>query len=318
MSKLSAQEEGGVLPKYNGIGRTMKLSSADVLLPPSKKYPFWFGGSASAMATLLTHPLDLVKVRLQSTLAPTRLSLAGMTSQVIIAEGCAGLYAGLSAALLRQFTYSTIRFGVYEDLKSRFSRDTGNSPHSTAMLISLSALSGFMGGVAGNPADIVNVRMQSDMSRPVTERRNYKHAVDGIFRILKTEGLRSLYRGVGANAVRASLMNSSQLASYDMAKVSCIKTLGLNDDTTTHLVASFLAGIVATTVCSPVDVVKTRIMGSTNGESVWQILKHSTKSEGLLWVLKGWNPSFLRLGPQTVLTLLILEQHKKLYAKMTM
>jgi hypothetical protein len=31
----------------------------DALLPSSNKYPFWFGGSASAMATLLTHPLDL-------------------------------------------------------------------------------------------------------------------------------------------------------------------------------------------------------------------------------------------------------------------
>lgn len=33
-------------------------------------------------------------------------------------------------------------------------------------------------------------------------------------------------------------------------------------------------------------------------------------------MFKGWVPSFLRLGPQTVLTLLILEQHKRLYNKM--
>ncbi|PKS06918.1 hypothetical protein jhhlp_005514 [Lomentospora prolificans] len=26
-------------------------------------YPFWFGGSASSMAAVVTHPLDLVKVR---------------------------------------------------------------------------------------------------------------------------------------------------------------------------------------------------------------------------------------------------------------
>jgi solute carrier family 25 (mitochondrial dicarboxylate transporter), member 10 len=243
--------------------------------------------------------------------------MAGMTTRVITSEGYAGLYAGLSAALLRQFTYSTIRFGVYEDLKSRLSHDSGIASHSPMVLICLSALSGFMGGVAGNPADIVNVRMQSDMSRPLTERRNYKHVFDGVFRIIRTEGVSSLYRGVGANALRASLMNSSQLASYDMAKTSCIKTFGMDDDTKTHLVASFMAGIVATTVCSPADVVKTRIMGSTNREHIWQILKRSTMSEGSLWVFKGWVPSFLRLGPQTVLTLLILEQHKKVYAKMT-
>ncbi|KAI9770790.1 MAG: Mitochondrial dicarboxylate transporter [Geoglossum simile] len=28
------------------------------------RYPFWFGGSASCFAACVTHPLDLVKVRL--------------------------------------------------------------------------------------------------------------------------------------------------------------------------------------------------------------------------------------------------------------
>ncbi|KAG9496465.1 hypothetical protein J7337_013053 [Fusarium musae] len=178
-----------------------------------------FAGSDTTGTQDHTTYKQAVRVRLQSKFAPAWLSLGGMTSHVITAEGCAGLYAGLSAALLRQFTYSTIRFGVYEDLKSRFSRDTGNSPYFSVIRISLSALSGFMGGVLGNPADIVNVKMQFDMSRPVAERRNYQHAIDGILRIVKTEGFRSLYRGVSTNAVRAFLMNSSQLASYDVAKV---------------------------------------------------------------------------------------------------
>ncbi|KAG4270048.1 hypothetical protein FPRO04_11880 [Fusarium proliferatum] len=219
---------------------TMNPSSLNALSPSSNKYPFWFGGSANAMATLLTHPLDLVKVRIQSAITPARLSMTGMTARVITNEGCIGLYAGLSAAILRQFTYSTIRFGVYEDLKLRLSHDTRTS-HSPMVLISLSAL-------------------------PLAEQRNYKHVFYGITHITRTEGLSSLYRGVGADALRASLMNSSQLASYDMAKASCIRTFGMDDGIITHLVASSLAGVVATTVCSPVDVVKTRIMGSTNGE----------------------------------------------------
>lgn len=241
--------------------------------------------------------------------------MVGITTHVITTEGCLGLYTGLSAALLRQFTYSTIRFGVYEDLKLSLGHDSGQRSNSPEVLICLSALSGFIGGVAGNPADIINVRMQSDVSRPLAERRNYRHVFDGIARIVKNEGPGSLFRGVGANAFRASLMNSSQLASYDMVKASCITRFGMRDDTKTHLVASFTAGIIATTVCSPVDVVKTRVMGSTSKESVWQVLQRSTMSEGPLWMFKGWVPSFLRLGPQTVLTLLILEQHKKLYTK---
>ncbi|KAF4999952.1 hypothetical protein FDECE_11354 [Fusarium decemcellulare] len=294
----------------------LKKPITDHSVPVPRSYPFWFGGSASSMATLLTHPLDLVKVRLQSAATQGRASMAGVTVHIISSEGYQGLYAGLSAALLRQLTYSTVRFGVYEDLKARLHQREEAKTASSLLLIPLSALSGFLGGVAGNPADIVNVRMQSDMSRPLRDQRGYRHVFDGILQIVRTEGLSSLFRGVGANSVRAALMNSSQLASYDIVKTSCLRTFSMADDTKTHLVSSFIAGIIATTVCSPVDVIKTRIMGSTKTESVWRVLKQSTLAEGPGWVFKGWLPSFLRLGPQTVLTMVILEQHRKLYGKL--
>ncbi|KAF5024133.1 hypothetical protein F66182_3767 [Fusarium sp. NRRL 66182] len=245
MSELPFQEQSDSPASPNVADRDLKQHAQHVLSLRQIKFPFWFGGSASAMATLLTHPLDLV--RLQTSPLPAQASTIRMAAHIVTNEGYLGLYAGLSAALLRQFTYSTIRFGVYEDLKSRLHHGTEKEAHSLSTLIWLSALSGFLGGVAGNPADMVNVRMQSDMSRPLADRRKYKHAFDGILCIVKTEGWTSLFRGVGANAFRASLMNSSQLASYDMVKASCIKRFGMADGTTTHLVASFTAGVIATT-----------------------------------------------------------------------
>ncbi|KAM5360172.1 hypothetical protein ACJZ2D_013933 [Fusarium nematophilum] len=230
-------------------------------------------------------------------------------------EGYRGLYAGLSAALLRQLTYSTIRFGVYEDLKVRLHLSGQGDTNSKFLLIPLSAMSGLMGGIAGNPADVVNVRMQSDMSKPPRDQRRYKHALDGIWRIIRSEGFGSLFRGVGANSSRAALMTSSQLASYDMVKGYCLRRLSMDDDTRTHILASMMAGAIATTVCSPVDVVKTRMMNSTGAESIQEFLRQSALVEGHAWVFRGWAPSFLRLGPQTILTMVILEQHKKAYAK---
>ncbi|KAH7254424.1 mitochondrial carrier domain-containing protein [Fusarium solani] len=85
-----------------------------------------------------------------------------VTVNIINTEGYRGLYAGLSVALLRQLTYSTVWFGVYEDLNVRLHIYGDADTPSHLLLIPLSALSGFMGGVAGNPADIVNVRMQAD------------------------------------------------------------------------------------------------------------------------------------------------------------
>lgn len=284
---------------------------------PPIHYPFWFGGSAAALATVVTHPLDLVKVRMQTRAPDAPKTMVGTFSFIFRNEGPKGLYKGLSASLLRQLTYSTVRFGVYEDLKVRFAPEpTPDNPKgkpSTLNLILQSSVAGFLGGIAGNPGDVLNVRMQSDFGKPSAERRNYKHAIDGLIRMTREEGVTSLFRGVSANSSRALLMTASQLASYDLIKQFLINSMGMADNITTHFVGSLSAGFVATTVCSPVDVIKTRIMSGAGKQSVMQILKTATQKEGYLWMFRGWVPSFIRLGPHTIFTMIFFEQHKKLY-----
>ena len=243
--------------------------------------------------------------------------MLGTFSYVYRADGILGLYAGLTAALLRQLTYSTVRFGVYEDLKTRFAPEpTPENPkprQSLLNLILMSSCSGFLGGIAGNPGDVLNVRMQSDASKPPEARRNYKHALDGLIRMVREEGFSSLFRGVEANSARALLMTASQLASYDVFKQFCLQRLNMSDNFGTHFTASLAAGFVATTICSPVDVVKTRIMSAGGKIPILTVLTEATRKEGLLWMLRGWVPSFIRLGPQTICTMVFFEQHKKLY-----
>jgi len=276
-------------------------------------YPFWFGGSASCFAASVTHPLDLVKVRLQTQPhhGTDRLSMAQMFRHVFRADGFRGLYKGLSAAMLRQGTYSTTRFGVYETLKERFTGKTVDSQPSVGVLILISSLSGFLGGIAGNPADVLNVRMQHDAALPVAERRNYKHALDGLIRMSREEGWNTLWRGVWPNSVRATLMTASQLASYDSFKRLLLGTpsLHMHDDLTTHFTASFAAGFVATTVCSPVDVIKTRVMSAKTKSSLGTLLVDIYRKEGLSFAFKGWVPSFIRLGPRKSALLLCQNDH---------
>ncbi|PVH83706.1 mitochondrial carrier [Cadophora sp. DSE1049] len=275
------------------------------------RYPFWFGGSASCFAACVTHPLDLVKVRLQTRRGDAPKTMIGTFGHVLKTDGILGLYRGLSASLLRQITYSTTRFGIYEELKSG-----QKSKPTFPTLIAMASASGFIGGVAGNPADVLNVRMQHDAALPVAERRNYKNAVDGLIRMTREEGWKSLFRGVWPNSMRAVLMTASQLASYDGFKNVLIEFTPMEDNLKTHFSASFLAGFVATTVCSPVDVIKTRVMSSQESKGLATLLADVYKMEGVGWMFRGWVPSFIRLGPHTIATFLFLEQHKKMYRKL--
>jgi solute carrier family 25 (mitochondrial dicarboxylate transporter), member 10 len=205
------------------------------------------------------------------------------------------------------------RFGVYESLKDRFTT-TGKEP-SFLTLVGMASVSGFLGGVAGNPGDILNVRMQHDAALAPEKRRNYKNAIDGLIRVSKEEGVGKLWRGVWPNSSRAVLMTVGQLATYDVFKRQLLERTALKDNLTTHFTASFLAGFVATTICSPVDVVKTRVMGSHEHKSIIRLVTDITRAEGLRWMFKGWVPSFIRVGPHTILTFLFLEQHKSIYRK---
>jgi dicarboxylate transporter 10 len=79
--------------------------------------PFYFGGAASCSAAMIVHPLDLTKVRLQNSVGNQKLNMFGTMMKIIKTEGLLKLYAGLSASILRQATYSTVRLGGYEKLK---------------------------------------------------------------------------------------------------------------------------------------------------------------------------------------------------------
>lgn len=263
------------------------------------------------VACLVTHPLDLAKVRLQTAKTPGQ-SLVGMVYQIVTKEGFFKIYSGLTASLLRQATYSTARFGIYELLKEQYIEKTKKVP-STLVLLPMSMVAGAFGGLVGNPSDVVNIRMQNDSTLPVEQRRNYRNAFDGIFRICKEEKVGSLFRGLFPNLVRGVLMTASQVVTYDIAKSLLVDHLSFDPSKkSTHFSASLLAGLVATTVCSPADVVKTRIMNAKGGSgSAMSILTTAVKNEGVGFMFRGWLPSFIRLGPHTIVTFLALEQLRK-------
>ncbi|KAJ3984061.1 mitochondrial carrier [Lentinula detonsa] len=299
-------------------------------------YPFWLGGVAASMAASCTHPLDLTKVRMQTIKAGPGIkppSMFFVLRKSIVQQGLRGIYTGLTASLLRQMSYSLVRIGAYEEMKRWLSQ---NGKPSSMQLLAAACLAGGLGGIAGNPADILLVRMTSDVIKPQEHRFNYSNALSGLANLAEQEGIKGMARGLGTNVVsrafylrtsshrlnntykaRAMLMNASQVGSYDLFKSALLnRTIPvldyqLHDSLALHTLSSLLAGTFATTVCSPADVLRTRVMTSTANDSVLHILKTSLQKEGPKFLFKGWTPAFIRLGPNTVLLFVFYEQLKK-------
>lgn len=143
-----------------------------------------------------------------SKMSSKQIGLVGNTIVIIKKQGVLALYNGLTASLLRQLTYSTTRFGIYEVAKQSLNK-TGEVPFYQTVF--LAGFSGAAGGLIGTPADMVNVRMQNDIKLPLEQRRNYKHALDGLFKVYKHEGVGCLFNGATMATSRAVFMTIGQV-----------------------------------------------------------------------------------------------------------
>uniref|UniRef100_A0A672Z751 Solute carrier family 25 member 10 n=1 Tax=Sphaeramia orbicularis TaxID=375764 RepID=A0A672Z751_9TELE len=241
---------------------------------------WYFGGLASCGAACCTHPLDLIKVHLQ-TQQEVKKRMMGMAIHVVKNDGVLALYNGLSASLCRQMSYSLTRFAIYETVRDMMG-STNKGPMPFYQKVLLGAFGGFTGGFVGTPADMVN-------------------------------GLKRLFSGATMASSRGAMVTVGQLACYDQAKQLVLGTGIMGDNILTHFLSSFIAGGCATFLCQPLDVMKTRLMNS-KGEytGVTHCLRETAKL-GPLAFYKGLVPAGIRLIPHTILTFIFLEQLKKYF-----
>ena len=154
--------------------------------------------------------------------------------------------------------------------------------------------------------------------------------------IARERGVAGLWRGAGMSTARSAILTASQCAAYDGAK-SFVRGARLgsepaeSEDLFTHLCASMLTGLVTTTVTNPVDMIKTQLYvsdvqlpdnskgpGPVSASRVRaprgaaEAARDVLRREGPRGFMRGWTANYLRLGPQTVITFVALEQLRKL------
>ncbi|NXF54324.1 DIC protein, partial [Oceanites oceanicus] len=241
-----------------------------------------------------------------------KMRMMGMAMHVIRTDGFLALYNGLSASLCRQMTYSLTRFAIYETARDRLGQGRQGPPPFYQKVL-LGAVGGFTGGFVGTPADMVNVRSPQTLTPSSLPPSSYSHALDGMYRVLREEGLKKLFSGATLASSRGALVTVGQLSCYDQAKQLVLTTGLLSDNIFTHFLASFIAGGCATFLCQPLDVLKTRLM---NSQGEYRGVTHcamETAKLGPLAFYKGFVPAAIRLIPHTVLTFVFLEQLRKYF-----
>jgi solute carrier family 25 oxoglutarate transporter 11 len=230
---------------------------------------------------------------------------------VVSEEGFISLYNGISAAWLRQASYTTLRLGFFdrflEFFKSRAQVQGSQITFAERAIASLSA--GGLAAAIANPAEVGLIRMQSDGMKPRAQRANYTSVVDALSRISKAEGVSALWQGSYPTIIRAMATNFGQLAFFSESKDQLAKTR-LSELNRT-IAASAIAGFFAAFFSLPFDFLKTRLQrGGGSYTGMLDCAVKVAREEGILRFYRGFGTYIARIAPHSIITLIIADSLK--------
>ncbi|XP_010494865.1 PREDICTED: mitochondrial carnitine/acylcarnitine carrier-like protein [Camelina sativa] len=211
-------------------GQMEGLFRSEAGVPLTISQQFVCGAGAGFAVAFLACPTELIKCRLQ---AQGGLASATTTGSVLAAVkyggpmdvarhvlrsegGTRGLFKGLVPTFAREVPGNAMMFAAYEAFKRFLAGGSDTSSLGQGSLI-------MAGGVAGAsfwgivyPTDVVKSVLQvDDFKNP-----KYTGSMDAFRKILKSEGVKGLYKGFGPAMARSVPANAACFLAYEMTRSS--------------------------------------------------------------------------------------------------
>jgi solute carrier family 25 (adenine nucleotide translocator) protein 4/5/6/31 len=162
------------------------------------------GGAAGATSLLFVYSLDYARTRLANDTKSAKKGkgekqfngIIDVYRKTIATDGVAGLYRGFVISAVGIVIYRGLYFGIYDSVKAILPKSIQDS-----FIVSFGL--GFFvtntAGVASYPIDTIRRRMMMTSGQAV----KYSGSLDCGRQIVANEGVKSLFKGAGANILRA-------------------------------------------------------------------------------------------------------------------
>ena len=225
----------------------------------------WLAGAMSGnLLTLVGHPFDTAKTRLQAD--NTRFtSPLQCVRQTIQQEGALALYKGLLPALLTSCVTSGLRFGVQHRINGWLaarlrekSETSGKASFAQLPLRSRVLAEGGGGAACGavlplvfTPMELVKVKRQVMRDNQVTNMQVARS-------VYREHGLRGMYTGYWLTVVRSTVGNATMFGTFEIFRAMFIALGWAEDDISGHMLSGLLSGVASWLVTFPVDAAKSR------------------------------------------------------------
>ncbi|PPJ51331.1 hypothetical protein CBER1_08624 [Cercospora berteroae] len=307
------------------------------------------GFTAGVVSTLVVHPFDVVKTRLQieqneissSKDAQPLRSRRGASWRVIrqiAAEAVHGtspdmpkayrgaltqsgetvraFYRGLMPNMIGNSVSWALYFMWYGNIKDlvRAARhsSTGQATLHSSDYFLASGISGILTAVLTNPIWVIKTRMLSTARNAPGA---YKSIASGTASLYKSEGLRGFYRGLLPSLFGVS-HGAIQFMAYEQLKNRWALhrengKVGLTN--LDYLQLSAVSKMFAGSITYPYQVVRARLQtydAPKRYNGAWDVVTKVFRNEGLPGFYKGLGPNLVRVLPSTCVTFLVYENVK--------
>lgn len=177
------------------------------------------GGAAGAVSLAFVYSLDYARTRLANDAKSAKKGgerqfngLVDVYRKTLKSDGVVGLYRGFFVSCVGIVIYRGLYFGMYDSLKPIVLRGDLQDQFLPSFLLGWGITIG--AGLASYPIDTVRRRMMMTSGEAV----KYKSSWHAFKEIVSKEGSRSLFKGAGANILRA-IAGAGVLAGYDKLQV---------------------------------------------------------------------------------------------------
>lgn len=315
---------------YSGVSKDTILAQNQTLTPLQD---FVAGTFAGVAITLVGHPFDTIKVRLQ-TQHQAYASAIQATLKTIRDEGFRGLYKGMGSPMVTIPLINAIVFSAYGQAKSWMQgRDASDEDLSIPQLALAGAWAGFVNSAVVTPVELIKIRLQnqyentaaqfnlnlkerlrSGLRSSLFERKIfYNGPIDCIVKITKEKGVSGLWKGMSSTIYREIPGYMGQFVVYEYVKRYLILRQG-PDSTVDNLhplhlmLAGGLSGIGAWLASYPMDYVKTHIQSAFDAEKYRKnkllldggfidCWRQIVKENGFTSLWRGFGPCVARAFP---------------------
>ncbi|XP_071387378.1 mitochondrial glycine transporter A-like [Centroberyx affinis] len=264
---------------------------------------FMCGSLSGTCSTLLFQPLDLVKTRLQtlqSGMQPgsARVGMVTVLLSVVRTERLPGLWKGVSPSFARTIPGVGIYFSTYHSLKQHFFLD--RSPGALEAVL-LGAGARTVAGVFMLPVTVIKTRFESG-------RYNYGSVVGALRSVCQTEGPLALFSGLMATLLRDAPFSGIYVMFYSQTKASLPKEVSMSAYAPlANFSCGVLAGVLASLITQPADVVKTHVQVSPQLRTA-DAIRYIYTEHGFQGFFRGAVPRLLRRTMMAAMAWTVYEQ----------